>query len=198
MKELVFESEPHVRGDGFIDGPCKLPETLQWPVGPNASPLFHLLSVPLGWLVPDVVEESTQDRWVSVFISYDKTGYSHYGMMSSDDIDNSEAAVILHDMSGPERSMHNNQGSKSKNVKLVPATDGDDNVASYINSKPSWVQDPIAIDGLRWALSIYGPDIDICLGENRGILSDGVGYVFLKSDFCSEAFGPVGKFFLQL
>ncbi len=62
-------------------------------------------------------------------------------------------------------------------------------------------------------MSLYGPDMDVALGGNRGILSDGVGYVFLKNAsvreardgaefdanaFNQESFGPIGTFFLQL
>lgn len=76
-------------------------------------------------------------------------------------------------------------------MKLVPATEGDDKVASYIGSDPTWVQDPIELSGYRWVMSIYGPDMDASLGENRGIVSDGVGYVFLKTHFHPELFGQI-------
>jgi hypothetical protein len=198
MKELVFENIPRHADGGYVDGPCKLPTHLDWPVGLDSAPLFHLLSVPLFWLALNKDNKSAQTKWVSVFISYDKATYSHYGKMSSDQPDHVDAIVMLHDMTGPERSMHSSQALASKNVKLIPAKEGDDNVASYVDSVPTWVQDPIDLVGYKWALSIYGPDMDESLGENRGILSDGVGYVFLKSNFDVDFFGSVGKFFFQL
>ena len=198
MKELIFETAPPRDGEGIIDGPCKLNEKIQWPHGEDASPLFHLLSVPLVWLTPDKDTNASNGRWVSVFVSYDKAGYSHYGKMSSDTPDHADAAVILHDMTGPKRSLHPNQGAASKNIALAPAREGDDNVASYVDSVPSWVQDPIELNGFSWVLSIYGPDMDASLVENRGIFSDGVGYVFLRANFDPDSFGTVGKFFLQL
>jgi hypothetical protein len=198
MKELEFENTLRHADGGYIDGPCKLPSHLDWPVGSDSSPLFHLLSVPLLWLNPNQDSKFLTARWVSVFICYDKTGYTHYGKMSSDQPDHIDAIVILHDMSGSERSMHPSQAATSKNVKLIAATEGDDNVASYVDSVPAWVQDPIDLVGYKWVLSVYGPDMDASLGENRGILSDGVGYVFLKSNFDIDLFGPVGKFFFQL
>lgn len=198
MKELIFEDIPHLIDGGYLDGPCKLPSHLEWPVGSDSLPLFHLISVPLLWLSPNQSSSSLQDKWISVFISYDKTEYAHYGKMSSDDPDHIDAVMILHEMTDPERSMHPNQALISKNVKLISAKEGDDNVASYVDSAPVWIQDPIDIIGYKWVLSIYGPDMDAYLGENRGILSDGVGYAFLKSNFDVNHCGPVGKFFFQM
>lgn len=198
MKELIFEDTPHCSNGGFIDGPCKLPLELDWPHDSASSPLFHLLSIPLQWLNQNQMTQSLSGKWVSVFISYDKECYSHYGKMSSDDTNHTEAMVILHDMSGPERTVHPQQAAISKNVRLIPAIDGDSNVASYIESVPSWVQDSIDIEEYKWVMSIYGPDMDNSLGDNRGILSDGVGYVFLKTNIDPNLFGVVGKFFLQI
>lgn len=198
MKELVFEDAPCHPDGGCLDGPCKLPSQLDWPQGSDESPLFHLMSIPLNWVVRNSSSVSAQSRWISVFISYDKENYSHYGKMSSDEPEHKDAVVILHDMTGTDRSMHPNQALSSKNVKLVSATEGDDNVASYVDSVPTWVQDPIKLDQFEWVLSVYGPDMDVALGDNRGILSDGVGYVFLKTDFKFDSFGSVGKFFFQL
>jgi hypothetical protein len=160
--------------------------------------MFHLLSVPLHWLDADKAKECPDPRWISVFVSYDKEGYAHYAKMSSDEPEHAESAIILHDMSGPERSSHHAQSLVSKSVMLSPAVDGDENVASYVSSAPYWVQDPIEIDGYRWVMSVYGPDMDSALEANRGIVSDGVGYVFLKDDLDINCFGLVGKFFLQL
>ncbi len=213
MHELVFEAVEPAEGDGRIDGPCRLPATLPWPVGGDSHPLFHLLSIPLVWLVPDVPPNRLAERWVSVFIAYDASGYSHYAAMSSDEPDHADAVVVLHDGSGPERSMHPRQGLTSRQVRREPRSAGDDDVASYIGSTPVWVQDPIFVEGFRWVMSLYGPDMDVALGGNRGILSDGVGYVFLKNAsvreagdgaefdanaFNQESFGPIGTFYLQL
>lgn len=197
MKELIFQNTSHEFGGGRIDGPCKLPSSIDWPSGNDGIPLFHLLSVPFGWIEKSQDNDSNWNKWISVFISYDKKDYSHYGKMSSDDLEHTDAAVILHDMTGPEKSMHPNQAKISKNIKTVPATEGDDNVASYIESTPTWVQDPIDLEGYRWVFSVYGPDMDKALGDNRGILSDGVGYAFIRSEIDNFS-GPVGKFFLQL
>lgn len=198
MRELVFESTPPVIGEGRVDGPCALPEVIPWPCDADSFPLFHLLSVPTSWLIHDGECGKDQNKWISIFISYDKKSYSHYGKMSSDELNHSDAVVLLHDMSGPERSEHSNQSVNSKSVRLIPAVDGDDNVASYVEAEPSWVQDPIQIEGFKWVMSIYGPDMDSALTENRGILSDGVGYIFLKENFDLSTFGSVGKFFFQL
>jgi hypothetical protein len=198
MKEIIFEARPPGVGDGIVDGPCLLSEQLPWPRDGDSMPLFHLLSAPALWLVPELIHSSSKNLWISVFISYDRTTFSHYGKMSSDTPDHKDAVVLLHDMTGPSRSEHPNQSAVSKSAKLVAAKEGDDNVASYIDSSPSWVQDPIDIDGFDWVMSIYGPDMDSALDENRGIFSDGVGYVFIKSALDLNSFGMVGKFFLQL
>lgn len=198
MKELVFENALCSADGGLLDGPCKLPSQLGWPEDSDGFPLFHLMSIPLNWVVANFNNGSTEARWLSVFVSYDKANYSHYGKMSSDEPEHKDAVVILHDMTGEDRSMHPDQAPSSKNVKLAPAIDRDDNVASYIDSVPVWVQDPIQLDKYKWVLSVYGPDMDESLGDNGGILSDGIGYVFLKTGAKFDSFGTVGKFFLQL
>jgi hypothetical protein len=198
MEEIIFESALAQSNFGMIDGPCKLPEGMPWPHDSGSAPLFHLLSVPAFWLIRSLTKEFPVKEWISVFVSYDKKSHSQYGKMSSDEPDHTDAVVLMHDMTGRARSAHLDQAVSSKSVRLAPAVEGDDNVASYIGSTPCWVQDPVELPGYDWVLSIYGPDMDVSLAENRGILSDGTGYVFLKSDVGSSSNGVVGKFFLQI
>ena len=116
--------------------------------------------------------------------------------MSSDDLNHRDAAVILHDMSGPEKMLHPDTANVSMNVQLSDENmEKDDNIASYIFGEPSWVQDPIDVNSYHWILSLYGPDLDSSLGSNRGVLSDGTGYVFSKNKLNFANFGEVGKFF---
>jgi hypothetical protein len=197
MRELIFSAELSDQDTGILDGPCELDAAIPWPSDKDSTPLFHLLSLPLAWL-EDPQFNSKRFKWLSIFVSYDKATYSHYGKMSSDEPDHAEAQVIVHGMSGTSRSQHPSQASVSKKITTRAANENDDNVASHIGGAPSWVQDPIAVDGYKWVLSIYGPDMDEALGENRGIFSDGVGYVFLKTDLEPDALGVAGKFFLQL
>lgn len=196
MKELVFEDIPASDG-GFLDGPCKLPSSFQWPTESDGKPLFHLLSVPLSWVF-ESADKSVNLQWISVFVCYDKENYSHYEKMSSDDPENSDSVVIIHDMSGDELSFHSEQSKFSKNIKLISAAENDDNVASYIGGVPYWVQDPIEMKDLKWAMSIYGPDMDEALGENRGIFSDGTGYLFIPENIVGNINRIAGRFFLQL
>ncbi|WP_152034612.1 hypothetical protein [Paracidovorax avenae] len=194
MKELIFLPVLPEVGYGYLDGPCKLPEEVAWPVDGDGKPLFHLLSIPFNW-----VKGGAGDKfWLSVFVLYDREKYSHYGEISQEEDVVKNTKVILHDMSGQEKSIHPHQSKISKSISNRPAQENDDNVASYVGGTPYWVQDPIEIEGQKCIATIYGPDMDEALGENRGIISDGVGYVFIKDNIDHNDFGSVGNFYVQL
>lgn len=198
MQELIFTDAPAISSDGRLNGPCCLPTSIEWPLDSDGNPLFHLASVPLKWFRAVPQAEDDKLLWISIFVSYDPVGFSHYSKMSSNHIDHDESAVIVHDMSGPSIRRNPNQSDISKAISISEAMDSDENVASHIGFEPAWVQDPINIDGFSWVMSIYGPDMDGSLGKNAGIFSDGVGYLFLKDKLELQEFGSAGKFFLQI
>lgn len=47
-------------------------------------------------------------------------------------------------------------------------------------------------------MSIYGGDLDLALPNYKGILSDGMGYLFVDSAELERKSAELGKFFLQL
>ncbi|BFO56703.1 MULTISPECIES: hypothetical protein [Comamonadaceae] len=194
MRELVFLPAPHEVGYGFLDGPCKLSEGVDWPLDENGKPLFHLLSLPMNW----IKEGEGTGLWLSVFILYDKESYSHYGKISQEEDVAKNAVVILHDMSGKEKIIHPYQSETSKSITNRAAQEDDENVASYVGGIPYWVQDPIEIKNYECVATIYGPDMDEALGENRGVISDGVGYVFIRKNIDISKSGLVGNFYVQL
>lgn len=197
MEEVIFENIEANQDCGRVDGPCNLPAELDWPCDAELDPMFHLLTLPLGWLVSDVLNVGAA-RWVSVFVTFDSANHLHYSKMSSDELNHNDAKVLLHDQSGIAQSMHPSQAPVSKKVILKATNLNNENVASYVSGEPIWVQDPIKIAGYKWVLSIYGPDMDSALGDNAGIFSDGNGYLFLKESFNPNKFCEIGKFFLQL
>ncbi|AXK57457.1 hypothetical protein [Pseudomonas protegens] len=64
------------------------------------------------------------------------------------------------------------------------------------------------IDGEYWVsvfmpyqlgdVAHYGGDLDRALPEHKGVLSDGMGYLFLDEDFSERTGAGIGRFFLQL
>lgn len=198
MHELIFSPPPHSKNNGYVGGPCKLPSSLSWPIANSGSSLFHLMSIPLNWLMSNNDIKGNQ-LWISIFVSYDRTEYSHYSKMSSDEPNHNDARIILHDMSGPPRNEHSDGNDAIGNVSLKSNSNASiDDIASYIGGQPTWVQDPITIKGYQWHASIYGPDIDQALGNDAGILSDGVGYIFLKSSLEPKLDEMAGRFYLQI
>lgn len=199
MLELIFTNAPVSNDCGYVGGPCKLPVQILWPHDTENNPLYHLISVPVQWLGENRFSQITTERWLSIFIPYDKENFSHYSKMSPDELDIIDAIVILHDMSGIERSEHPAQETKSGSVKTAPVDQGRDlnDIASYIGGSPTWVQDPIQLENYAWIMSLYGPDLDQALLDNPGILSDGVGYLFLPDNFDVDNFGQIGRFYFQ-
>jgi hypothetical protein len=198
--ELKFTNTPFISGRGYVGGPCKIPLEILWPCDDEKNPLYHLISVPLQWLDETQFGQITSERWISIFVPYDKEGYSHYGKMSPDNLEAIDAVVILHDMSGPDRSEHPEQESASGSVERSFVDKGRDlnDIASYIDGVPTWIQDPIELTNYRWVMSLYGPDLDLSLIDNPGILSGGVGYLFLKVGINPDEFGQVGRFYFEL
>lgn len=76
--------------------------------------------------------------------------------------------------------------------------DDDENLASKVDGVDAWLQSPINIEGFRRRLSIYGGDLDLALPLTTGILSDGMGYLFLSDGGGHDEGGNFGGFYLQM
>lgn len=74
----------------------------------------------------------------------------------------------------------------------------DENIASFIGGNPLWIQEDTNPDGYDWKMQIYGPDIDMALAENAGIISGGFLHVFLDRNADFEKEGAIGKTYLEL
>jgi hypothetical protein len=195
MFELIFSSSPPTSSSGIIDGGCNLSLDL-WPKSDDGDYLFHLVSFPANWVFN---KESVIKKWISVFIPYDKNNYSHYSKMSSYESNHKDSFVILHDMVGSLISPNKYQSSESHLVEIKEYKGNDsENILSHIGGQPFWVQDQISVDEYHWVMSIYGPDIDISLPDNVGILSGGTLHIFILNNIDFEKKGVIGKTFFEL
>jgi hypothetical protein len=193
--EVTFSNKGPAPGDGYVGGGVKLPSGIQWPAGAAGEPLVHLFSVPATWFSDQV----SGARRISVFIPYEPRTVTHYRKLRARD-GRSDAVVIAYDEGDSERS--ESQGVVLERGRmervLSKEIDDDENLASKVDGVDAWLQSPINIEGFQRRLSIYGGDLDLVLLSTTGILSDGMGYLFLSGGGDHDDGGDFGRFFLQL
>ncbi len=193
--EVIFSNKGPTPGDGYVGGGVKLPSGIQWPTGAEEQPLVHLFSVPATWFSDQV----SGARWISVFIPYEMRTVTHYKKLRARD-GRSDAVVIAYDEGDSERS--ESQGVVLERGRMERAMskeiDDDENLASKVDGVDAWLQSPINIEGFRRRLSIYGGDLDLALPLTTGILSDGMGYLFLSDGGGHDEGGNFGGFYLQM
>ena len=193
--EVTFSNKGPALGDGYVGGGVKLPSGIQWPTGADGEPLVHLFSVPATWFSDEV----SGARLISVFIPYEPRTVTHYRKLRARD-GRSDAVVIAYDEGDSERSESQGVVLERGGMERVLSkeVDDDENLASKVDGVDAWLQSPINIEGFRRRLSIYGGDLDSALPSTTGILSDGVGYLFLSEGGGYDDGGDFGRFFLQL
>ncbi|MBA0266447.1 hypothetical protein [Stenotrophomonas maltophilia] len=76
--------------------------------------------------------------------------------------------------------------------------DDDENLDSKLDGVDAWLQSPLTWNGGRRRLMLYGADIDGILPSQKGVLSDGMAYLFLRDKPDFSPVGRAGAFFLQL
>lgn len=76
--------------------------------------------------------------------------------------------------------------------------DDDENLDSKLDGIDAWLQLPMTWNGGRRRLMLYGADIDEILPSHKGILSDGMAYLFIPDQPDFGLGGRAGAFFLQL
>ncbi|UQS17669.1 hypothetical protein [Pseudomonas sp. HS6] len=196
FNELVFTQESPTNADAYAGGGVYLPSDVVWPQSTEGQPLTHFISFPGAWFSDALVDET---YWVSVFIPYLPGEVGHYRKLRA--INGvSEAVVIGYFRSNEERNEASNKIMDCGKILLSsnPDSDDDENLASKLDGVDAWLQAPISSSVGRRRLSIYGGDVDVSLPNNKGILSDGMGYLFLDDEFAGKKGAGCGRFFLQL
>jgi hypothetical protein len=196
FNELVFTRESPTKADAYVGGGAYLPCNVVWPRSADGQPLTHLISFPGTWFSDALVDD---DFWLSIFIPYLQGEVGHYRKLRALN-GVSEAVVVGYSRSSEERNEAPNKIIDCRKVQLSlnPDSDDDENLASKLDGIDAWLQAPISSSGGRRRVSIYGGDLDASLPNNKGILSDGMGYLFLDDDFLAKKGTGCGSFFLQL
>lgn len=196
FKQLVFFQESPMKADAYSGGGAYLPTDLMWPKSIVGQPLTHLISFPGTWFLDAPMDEN---YWISVFIPYLPREVGHYRKLRALN-GVSEAVVMGYVRSSEERNETSNKILDCGKVLLLsnPDSDDDENLASKLDGIDAWLQAPISSSIGRRRVSIYGGDLDVSLPNNKGVLSDGMGYLFLDDEFSGKKGAGCGGFFLQL
>ncbi len=194
--ELIFTPEPPSIHDAYAGGGVYLPKELAWPCSADGTPLTHLISFPGNWFSDSLMNKA---YWISVFIPYQAGEVGHYRKLRAIN-GASEAVVIGYVRANDERNEASNKTLNCGKILLSASSDSDDdeNLASKLDGVDAWLQAPIMSSIGRRRVSIYGGDLDVSLSRDKGILSDGMGYLFLDENFSEKAATENGRFFLQL
>ncbi|NBF07885.1 hypothetical protein [Pseudomonas sp. Fl4BN1] len=196
FNELIFTCEAPAKEDAYAGGGACLPDDLAWPCAPDGAPLTHLLAFPGHWFSAALID---RDYWVSVFVPYLPGEVGHYRKLRAIS-GSSQAVVVGYVRASSERNEAAQQISDRGAVRLGLNCDADDdeNLASKLDGVDAWLQSPVASASGRRRVAIYGGDLDLALARHKGILSDGMGYLFLDEDFSQRTGAGIGRFFLQL
>lgn len=196
FKQLVFFQESPMKADAYSGGGAYLPTDLMWHKSIDGQPLTHLISFPGTWFLDAPMDEN---YWISVFIPYLPREVGHYRKLRALN-GVSEAVVMGYVRSSEERNEASNKILDCGKVLLLsnPDSDDDENLASKLDGIDAWLQAPISSSIGRRRVSIYGGDLDVSLPNNKGVLSDGMGYLFLDDEFSGKKGAGCGGFFLQL
>lgn len=194
FKELVFSSDVPLGDEGYIGGGAWLPESTPWPKSEDGGALVHLIAFPSNWLAA-----GGSSNWISVFIPYESGDVGHYRKLRMNN-GKSQAAVLIYEK-GPKR--RNEAEGKIEDcgkfvISLSDEDDGDENLASKIDGVDAWLQGALGLAGARRRVSIYGGDLDLSIPNNKGVLSDGMGYLLLSDEFLMGQSEAERGFFLQL
>lgn len=194
--ELIFTGETPAKEDAYVGGGACLPTELAWPCSPDGVPLTHLVAFPGRWFSEALIDRS---YWVSVFVPYLPGEVGHYRKLRAVQ-GRSQAVVMGYVRAGSERNEAVQPISDRGAVRLGVncEVDDDENLASKLDGVDAWLQAPVSAEAGRRRVSIYGGDLDRALPEHKGVLSDGMGYLFLDEDFSERIGAGIGRFFLQL
>lgn len=194
FKELIFSKDAPLESDAYAGGGARLPENMSWPRSDSGDPLVHLMAFPVSWL-----SDAASPYWISIFIPYEPGEVSHYRQLRMKN-GGSQAIVLIYEK---QKEIRNECEGKVVGCGRIFVSenkdeDDEDNLASKIDGVDSWLQAPLEIIGAKRRISIYGGDLDLSIPENKGVLSDGMGYLLLSDDFVAGDIAAAHGFFLQL
>lgn len=193
---LLLTSGRPSAADAYIGGGAFLPENIPWPTCVEGRALFHLMALPAHWFYAQGVAE---DFWFSVFIPTDTRNHSHFRRLRAVQ-GTSEAVVLAYRRSAASRSRCMSDSLERGRIERVECLEPDDNenLDSKLDGVDAWLQSTLTWNGGCRRLMLYGADIDGILPSHKGVLSDGMAYLFLQDhpDFSLD--GRAGAFFLQL
>lgn len=195
FNEIIFSKTAPLEGQAYVGPKVWLPSDIKWPTTQEGKPLSHLMAIPTSWFSK---KTSLKNHCISIFIPYTKNSSTHYRDLSTRNTNQSAVVIGYFKSPTPIDQAHQISDSGSAFISANLNTDNEENLASKVDGIDAWLQREIIIDSHCRRASIYGADLDICLPHHKGILSDGMGYLFLHDDFESRKITEVGKFFLQL
>ncbi|MNV47457.1 hypothetical protein D3C71_1393270 [compost metagenome] len=195
-KQVVVTRDAPTPHDAYVGGGAFLPDDVQWPGLADGLPLVHLAAFPADWFYPEGV---ALDFWISVFIPVDMERFSHLDQLRLHD-GSSAAAVIAYRRSSRQHCNTPMDLLEAGRLERVDCHDEDDedNLDSKVDGVDAWLQAPLAWPGGRRRLAIYGADIDAAMPSRRGMLFDGMGYLFLSDRPEFDSFDEIGAFCFQL
>lgn len=158
--------------------------------------MVHLLSVPFEWIRGGYSKED----WLSIWIIRPDPSFQFYGELRSVR-GRSQSCVLVHrpDWATAERRLPSLGPARRVTLMSCPEDDDSENLDSKVLGVDAWLQREIVLEGHQRVISIYGADLDIGLPDSRGVLSDGMGYVFIRRDLNAvDAEEQAGFLFLQL
>lgn len=193
--EIIFSTSHPLEGQAYVGPEVWLPSEINWPTNEQGQPLSHLMAIPMSWFSK---KASLRNHYISIFIPYTKNSSAHYRELSARNTNNPAVVIGYKKSQKPVDKAHQISAGGSAFISINSDADDDENLASKVDGIDAWLQREIVIDNHCRRASIYGADLDICLPHDKGILSDGMGYLLLRHDFESTSNMEVGKFFLQL
>ncbi|WP_200626169.1 hypothetical protein [Pseudomonas sp. LAM2023] len=194
FKELVFSADIPLENDAYAGGGACLPEDMPWPRSESGGPLVHLMAFPASWL-----SDASSPYWISVFIPYEAGNVSHFSKLRMEN-GSSQAAVLIYEKHTVIRNESDGEivGCGKIIISENGEDDDDENLASKVDGIDAWLQRPLELPGGRRRISIYGGDLDMSIPKNKGVLSDGMGYLLLSDEFVAGNSAAAHGFFLQL
>lgn len=193
---LLLTTEKPSPTDAYVGGGAFLPEHIPWPTCVEGRALFHLMAIPAHWFYS---QEIAEDFWFSIFIPVDVQRHTHLRQLRAGE-GTSEAVVLAYRRGAASRSRCMSDSLERGRIERVECLepDDDENLDSKLDGIDAWLQSPLTWKGGRRRLMLYGADIDDILHSHKGVLSDGMAYLFIQDQPDFALRGRPGAFFLQL
>ncbi len=195
MRALAFDASHPQSSNARIGGGALIGGVTDWPRGPLGHPLVLVASLPAAFLAEHAGIAIGAGRIASVFSTYLPGEYfldhiTYHG-------DATELALLRQ---GTTQVLVHAPGTLVQGGAELPAhgirVRQGGMAQSLIGDRAQWLQaEDLALDGLAFALQIYGGDLPAPL-RNLFYLADSVGYLYLPTQ-TSPGTDRNGLFFVQ-